>query len=198
MICQVCFKANHIALDCWHRFDYSYQTEQIPQALAAMNLNKKNHEPTFYADSGATSHMANNTGKMSHIVPYKGNDSIYVGNRERVKITHVGEAKITIDNGELRLKNVLAVPEIKKNVFSVGQLTSEFSSNDFVIKDRQGRILVKGCKKGGLYALREAEQQALVILKTNKASFSIWHQRMGFPHKKFLKHLQAKEFIDVS
>lgn len=114
MICQVCFKANHITLDCWHRFDYSYQTEQIPQALAAINLNKKNHDPTFYADSGATSHMANNTGIMSHIVPYKGNDSIYVGNRERLKITHVGEAKINTDNGELGLKMFWWILNLRK------------------------------------------------------------------------------------
>ncbi|KAL9422473.1 hypothetical protein AB3S75_034695 [Citrus x aurantiifolia] len=62
VICQVCFKANHTTLDCWHRFDYSYQAEKIPQALAAINLNEENHDPAFYADSGATSHMANNTG----------------------------------------------------------------------------------------------------------------------------------------
>ncbi|KAK9180023.1 hypothetical protein WN943_029230 [Citrus x changshan-huyou] len=37
----------------------------------------------------------------------------------------------------------------------------EFLSHDFVIKDRQGKILVKGHKNRGLYALGEAEQQAL-------------------------------------
>lgn len=94
VICKVCFKANHTTLDCWHKFDFSYQTNQIPEVLATINLNEENHDPTFYADLGATSHMANDTGKMSHIVPYKGNDSIYVGNRERLKITHVGEVKI--------------------------------------------------------------------------------------------------------
>lgn len=69
--------------------------------------------------------------------------------------------------------------ELKKNLLSVGQRTSEypcsieFLSHDFVIKDRQGKILVKGHKNRGLYALGEAEQQALAVFKTNKASFSI-------------------------
>ncbi|KAK9180021.1 hypothetical protein WN943_029228 [Citrus x changshan-huyou] len=60
--------------------------------------NKENHDPTFYADLGAISHMANDAGKMFHIV---------------------------------------------------------------LTKDRQGKILVKGHKNKGLYALGEAEQQAL-------------------------------------
>lgn len=127
--------------------------------------------------------MANNTGKMSHIVSYKGNDSINIANRERLKITHIGKAKITTDNRALRLKNILAVPEIKKNLLSIGQLTYdnpcsiEFSSYDFVIKDRQGRILAKGCeKKKGLCELGKAEQQALASFKTNKGSFFILHQ----------------------
>lgn len=53
--------------------------------------------------------------------------------------------------------------ELKKNLLTVGQLTSdypcsiEFSSHDFVIRDRQGKILVKGHKNRGLYALGEAE-----------------------------------------
>lgn len=141
MICQVYFKANHIAPDYCHGSDYSYQTKQIPQPLAAFNLNKKNYDPTFCADLGVISRMANNTSKMSHIVPYKGNDSLYVGNRERLKITHIGETKININNGELRFKIFLMVPEIKKKLLSVGQLTLDYpclielSSCDFVIKD---------------------------------------------------------------
>lgn len=151
--------------------------------MAAINLNEENHDLTFYADSGSTFHMANNTGKMSHIVSYKGNDSINIANRERLKITHIGKAKITTDNRALRLKNILAVPEIKKNLLSIGQLTYdnpcsiEFSSYDFVIKDRQGRILAKGCeKKKGLCELGKAEQQVLASFKTNKGSFFILHQ----------------------
>lgn len=32
----------------------------------------------------------------------------------------------------------------------------EYLSNDIVIKDSQGRIIIKGRKNGGLYALGEA------------------------------------------
>jgi hypothetical protein len=37
--CQICKKRGHHALKCWHRFDNSYQDDQVPQALAALHLN---------------------------------------------------------------------------------------------------------------------------------------------------------------
>nr|CAN83340.1 hypothetical protein VITISV_021483 [Vitis vinifera] len=60
-------------------------------------------------------------------------------------------------------------PEIKKNLLSIGQLTSdnpcfiEFSSTGFVIKDQLQQVLARGTKKGGLYALKENVIQAMTI-----------------------------------
>ena len=65
LICKICNNANHSALDCCNRFDYSYQAKGIPQALAAMDLNEEEKDPTFYVDLGATTHMTNNPGKMT-------------------------------------------------------------------------------------------------------------------------------------
>ena len=35
-ICQICGKAGHIAIDCYHRMDYAYQGKHPPTKLAAM------------------------------------------------------------------------------------------------------------------------------------------------------------------
>ena len=129
-------------MDCWNIFDYSYQAEEIPQALATMALNEEEKDPTFYIDSGATTHITNNVGKMTQITPYKGNDAIFVGNGEALRISHIGEARLKTKHRDLKLKNLLVVPEIKKNLLSIGQLTSdnlcsiEFLSIGFVIKDQ--------------------------------------------------------------
>lgn len=61
LICQIWGKANHVALEFWKRFDHSYQTEEIPKALAAMAINEE-MDPAFYVDSGATSHTVNDIG----------------------------------------------------------------------------------------------------------------------------------------
>ena len=172
-------------MDCWNRFDYSYQSEEILQALAAMALHEEEKDPNFYVDSGATAHITNDPGKMSQVIPYKGHDAIFVGNGEALRISHIGEARLKTKHRDLKLKKLLVVPEIKKNLLSIGQLTAdnpcsiEFSSTGFVIKDQLQQVLAKGTKKGGLYALEENVIQAITVTKSSKASSEVWHQRIG-------------------
>lgn len=65
----------------------------MQKAFVAINL-KSDDDPNLYADLGAITHVLNNRGKISIIVPYKGNESIYVRNGESLNISHVGQGKI--------------------------------------------------------------------------------------------------------
>ncbi|GKV34540.1 hypothetical protein SLEP1_g42906 [Rubroshorea leprosula] len=74
----------------------------------------------------------------------------------------------------------------------------EFSSNGFVIKDQITQAVVaKETRKGQLYALEEEEKHALAAI-SNKASDSIWHQRLGHPNSSVLKTLVIENNIVVS
>ena len=90
---------------------------------------------------------------MSQVIPYKGHDAIFVGNGEALRISHIGEARLKTKHRDLKLKKLLVVPKIKKNLLSIGQLTFdnpcsiEFSSTSFVIKDQLQQVLVRGTKK---------------------------------------------------
>ena len=160
VMCQICGKQNHTALKCWNRFDHSFQPEdELPQAIAALAI-KDEDDNALYADSRATTHILNNPGKVSKLKTYKGGDSLYVGNGDSLDITHIGEGDIYTENGKLKLKNILIVPEIKKNLQSIGQLTQDnacniiFSTNNFVVKDLQGKVIAKGIKKRRIICLR--------------------------------------------
>ncbi|KAK9229716.1 hypothetical protein WN944_022680 [Citrus x changshan-huyou] len=83
-----------------------------------------------------------------------------VGNGHKLKITHIGDTVLHTDKNSVKLKNVLVVPEIKKNLLSVSQLTTdfpymfEFTANDFVIKNKEtGKVITIGSRNGGLYSL---------------------------------------------
>lgn len=39
-VCQICGRMGHVALRCWHRFNNSYQDDELPTALAAMRIYK--------------------------------------------------------------------------------------------------------------------------------------------------------------
>ncbi|KAI3463824.1 hypothetical protein Pfo_020487 [Paulownia fortunei] len=94
IICQICGKTNHLAINFWHRFDYLYQSEDFPKALAALNLNDGS-DPSFYVDSGATTHITNDAGKLSSLKSYTSNDMIFVGDGNALPISHVGDAYVS-------------------------------------------------------------------------------------------------------
>lgn len=48
----------------------------------------------WFPDTGATAHVTDNAGKLSNLVPYKGADSVMVGNGARLRISHVGTGNI--------------------------------------------------------------------------------------------------------
>ncbi|TXG57288.1 hypothetical protein EZV62_018601 [Acer yangbiense] len=124
----------------YKRYDYAHQEEEIPEALAALHIQEGN-DTNFYADSGATTHITNDVGKLSSAQTYTGNDFIYVGNGNKLPISRTGNALLRTVHGDFNLKDVLVVPKLTKKLLSVSQLTLdnactfEFNANGFVIKD---------------------------------------------------------------
>jgi len=59
VVCQICGKMGHPALKCWHRFNNSYQYEELPRALAAMRITDitDQHGNEWLPDSAATAHV---------------------------------------------------------------------------------------------------------------------------------------------
>ena len=74
-----------------------------------MNFNESNDQH-LYVDSGVSAHMVNDPGKLDKIFSYKGHDKIFVGNRQKLDISHIGNISIKTKYGPLLLKDVLVVP----------------------------------------------------------------------------------------
>lgn len=55
-----------MAVECWYRFDYTYQSDDLPQALAVLNLNSENDQ-SFYVDFEVTAHMTIDASKFSSL-----------------------------------------------------------------------------------------------------------------------------------
>jgi len=77
------------------------------------------------------------------------------------------------------LPNVLHVPNMKKNLISVSQLTRdrdlvvEFNSSSCLIKDKNiGEVLLQGCLKDGLYRL----SSTLALVASSSSAQSIKSQ----------------------
>ena len=119
-------------------------------------------------------------------------------------ISHIGDISIKTDHGTLKLKDVLVVPQLKKNLLSVAQLTNdllcslEFDSNGFIVKNKQNQVLARGSRRGNLYVLKETNQEALNAIKGKFADEELWHKRLGHPSHNVLRMLKSQKEISIS
>ncbi|XP_022151683.1 uncharacterized protein LOC111019598 [Momordica charantia] len=154
-------------------------------------------DPSWYADSGATSHVTANPNNVEQKVDYSGTENVIVANGNKLSISHIGSTNIHASGGSLKLKDVLRVPDIAKN-----------------LDKASGRTLLKGTLKDNLYRLDRSHRSppatptltaplfahTVVSLSNNTlssekptpsfpfaehinvvVSTTVWHKRLGHP-----------------
>ena len=110
----MCYKRGHVAADCWHRYDDSYVPDERHIAAAASYA--YGVDSNWYMDSGATDHITGELDKLTICDKYKGNDQVHTANGAGMKIEHIGHSTVQTPMCNLLLKNVLHVPQAKKNL----------------------------------------------------------------------------------
>lgn len=83
---------------------------------------------------------------------------VFLGNDEGCKVKGTGSIKIRMFDGRHKiLRNVRYVPELKKNLISLGSLNAlgyEFNTDHgFILVTRAGNTVMKGKKVNGLHTL---------------------------------------------
>nr|XP_040256565.1 myb-like protein P [Aegilops tauschii subsp. strangulata] len=72
--CQLCKKAGHEVMDCWHRYDENY----VPDARhVAAAMREQGGEGVWYVDSSATDHVTSELEQLALREQYHGNDQIH-------------------------------------------------------------------------------------------------------------------------
>ncbi|KAH9781043.1 retrovirus-related pol polyprotein from transposon RE2 [Citrus sinensis] len=153
VMCQICFRYNHIAAECRDRFNRNfapsfpvqgYHPNQGPKS-AYMATSEGVADQGWYLDNGATHYLTNST---------------------RSSITHIGNACLYSSFGScIQLHDILCAPKITKNLISISKLLSgsditiEFSFDAYFLKDKvKGTLLAQGIIEGGLYKLLSYEE----------------------------------------
>ncbi|WVZ98591.1 hypothetical protein U9M48_044013 [Paspalum notatum var. saurae] len=195
LIPLICGKGNHSAVDCWHRFDETYQ-QQSKTARSATTV--YGIDTNWYADSGATDHITSEfkTSTMDGI------------RCTRQVVQQYWSFNFTYPNSKIAPKKYSSCSYCpkKKNLASVHRLVSdnnvllEFHPNFFLIKDRATKkVLHQGSCQGGLYPLEpQGEGHSKQVLGVNKPSTSRWHSRLGHPSFQIVKHVLRNNSLPCS
>ncbi|KAJ9546703.1 hypothetical protein OSB04_019246 [Centaurea solstitialis] len=185
--CQLCRQNSHYANVCPKLTTFASpsarnETELAKAFLAKCHVNSSG--PDWYVDSRASDHMVSSAGSVSQPEPFGGGGGVQFGDGNTLPISSIGTS--TLANG-IRLRDVLMVPHLTKNLLSISKLTYDndvnvvFSKLYCLIQDRlTRRVLAQGRCDRGLYVLSAAPKAYAFFARTkSKASFELWHSRLG-------------------
>lgn len=213
--CQICGNFGHNALKCYRRFDISYQSDELPTAMAALQVT--NNPPSaqqpyqgteWYPDTAATAPVTNSQQNLQMSQPYHGHDSVMVADGNFLPITHIGSVPLQTNSGSsgiISLKDVLVCPNIAKSLLSVSKLTVDFpceftfDCDGVYVKDKLTKqALTQGTRLKDLYVLENSMFSAFYTARQAAVNAEVWHRRLGHPSAEILQILSTKKAISIN
>lgn len=156
IICHICQKKGHSAISCYNRHNKNRFPTIIDKKsryrLHSGSKSSNSVNAIWYLDPGATDHVIANTFDTQNrdFTPMASNGLIANGNK--CSVLNSGSSSFSVANSQIRLNNILHVPDVKKNLLSVKKIYDEndfsvtFDSSSICIKDRKSNkvLLTEG------------------------------------------------------
>jgi hypothetical protein len=148
---------------------------------------------SWVLDSGASFHT---TAIREILENYVSGDfgKVYLADGTALDVVGIGNVKIRIHADSVwKLQKVRHVPELKKNLISVGQLDDEghgihFHGGKWKVS-MGARIIAQGEKTGTLYMT--TDMRDTIAVADASAEADLWHQRLGHMSEKGLKVMHS-------
>ena len=177
----------------------------VDLSLKACDEGMKNSK-VWVGDSGATKHMTYQSNWFKNMRPMNGN--VIIGDGKRVPVRGIGEIiiKDKMTQRLCTLHDVLYVPDLECNLFSVGKCQQQghtiifpgSASGHMFVKAKDGARVCTGERRNGLFFMsfevykksgrfltnQNADQtdganETALLMKGAAASTEIWHMRLG-------------------
>uniref|UniRef100_A0A7N2RFG7 Integrase catalytic domain-containing protein n=1 Tax=Quercus lobata TaxID=97700 RepID=A0A7N2RFG7_QUELO len=166
-------------------------TEEVQDALL---LAVDSPLDNWVLDLGASFH---NTPHREIIQNYVAGDfgKVYLADGSALDVVGMGDVRILLPNGSVwLLEKIRHIPDLRRNLISVGQLDDERHAILFVggtWKVTKGaRVLTRGKKTGTLY-MTSSPRDTIAVADAS-TDISLWHRRLGHMSEKGMKMLLSK------
>lgn len=176
----------------------SKDNQQKSGAFTA-NEDSKNYRFTpnndhWIIDSGASSHMTNNQRQLQNYQQLDQTRTITFGDGKTSPA--YGYGKVSFESGRFtgELREVLYVPDLKENLFSISKAIEngnevEFTGNKVVIKKENRVCLIGGKTKNGLYTVKLKHISPPAQRDMAAVTIAEWHKRFGHSSTAAIKQL---------
>lgn len=172
--------------------------DEDEQDSAFMVSSPENHSGEWVLDSACSYHMCPNKHLFSRLEEFDGG-GVLMGNDDVSEIKGIGTIHLKMHNGVVKtLTEVRYVPDLKKNIFSLGVLESsgyKIIMHGGVLRAIRGALVVlRGTRIGNLYFLDGSTVTGTTAvsksLEDDEADNSrLWHMRLGHAGEKALQGL---------
>lgn len=209
--CYHCHKEGHMRKVCPER-QRGNQERKKDEAEAAvvtdgyesaeiLMVSSVNSEKEWILDSGCTFHMTPNKAWFEDLKEEDGG-VVLLGNNKPCKVKGIGSVRIRFHSGaEKVLTNVRYIPELKRNLISLGMLDELgylVKIEAGMIKVLKGSLLVmKGVRKNGIYSLLGSTVIGSVSMVAGSTSTNtmLWHKRLGHVSHRGLTELSKQGLL---
>ncbi|KAK4408463.1 hypothetical protein Sango_0427300 [Sesamum angolense] len=150
--CRNCKRFGHVEKDCRlkgnHQANCIEENNSSDQLFYTCNSVAETGEATWYIDSAASNHMTYNKGAFQTLdESFKTN--VKLGDNHIVKVEGKGSVAINTKKGTRIINDVVYIPNLRTNLFSVGQMmekgyTLHFGGDSCTIYDNKDKTL-KNC-----------------------------------------------------
>jgi hypothetical protein len=164
--------------------------------ISALLGSVKPGEDTWIIDSGASKHMTEQRDILSYISENKFSQKVTLGDDYQYPIKGVGESNYKLNSGNsMKMKGVLYVPGLKKNLLSISSL----GKKGFIFAFIDGEVLmwakgetikeeiIVGKYDGGLYKLKGHSEATMTHAIENRSE--IWHRILAHINYKVLPYV---------
>lgn len=207
--CTFCNKKGHNIEQCWSK----KKQEKTNQKPAEASCVQSDHGYVLMAttcdpkddwvlDSGCTYHMTANRSWFSTYTSVQGG-VVQMGNNSQSETVGIGTIEFQRHDGkQVILTNVRHVPDMGKNLISLGSLEAKgfkYAAEDGTLTVRRGsEIVMTGTRSSGnIYIL-----QGYTVISSTSATVTptsdrtkLWHQRLGHMSEKGLNILSKRGLL---
>jgi hypothetical protein len=128
LTCQICGKATTkpwIVIIAWTSPTKEDMHPSSKLAALVSQANTPHEEGDWLADSAANHHIKATLEKLALQQPYKGDDTVTVGNGSGLKIANTGSFSYPLSNSIIHLKNILHCPAASANLLSINKFCKD-------------------------------------------------------------------------
>jgi len=153
-------------------------------------------------DSGATRHMTPCNTQLTDYKPFDQPEKVAIADGHIVDAVGTGNVKVNVRVGrkvsrKATLYDVLYVPDLKQNLFSVKSTTDkgmivQFGHTRCWVKNKRGQVCAMGTLVDKLYYLDlESSDHSANVASTN----NLWHQRLAHVNQATMKRMHCDKVV---